>query len=69
MRQPEGWRGWTRAGAMALAFALAACGTPRSALVPGAQPAAEKSEVPQPVGETSRQGVLPEAERMAAEAA
>lgn len=66
MRQPAGWRGWTRAGVMALALALAACAAPRSALVPGAQQATEKYEAPQPAVETPRQSVLPEAERLAA---
>lgn len=51
---------------MALALGLVACGTPRSALVPGAQPVAEKSEAPQPAVETPRQSMLPEAERLAA---
>lgn len=66
MRQPAGWRGWMRAGVVALALAPAACAAPRSALVPGAQPAAERSETSQPAVETPRQSVLPEAERLAA---
>lgn len=67
MHRPAGWRAWAGAGVTLLALSVAACGTPRYAESPAADPVPEQAETLPSIVETpAREVVLPEGERLAA---